>query len=270
MTNTNIYEKNWMNLVFEGRNKAYGAYQLREENSRTIIKSLFIALFLLTGVVAVPLTINYLEDPIIIAPEKGTEIILSKIFNNKPPVIKKAVAIPITKKSDPKKVNSLTNKITSTTKKIDDTPLSPTGNNSNSGSPTGTTTTTATTMGSTTGGLTPTLSTNIDGPETPIDISALDKSPEYPGGLNAFLGYVGKNFKVPEDEGLNVKVFVQFVVEINGELTDIKVIKDPGYGMGSEAIRVLKSLKTKWKPGIKNGKPVRTLYSLPITVTSPE
>jgi protein TonB len=49
-------------------------------------------------------------------------------------------------------------------------------------------------------------------------------------------------------------------------MTDIKVIKDPGYGMGKEAIRVLKSLKTKWTPGIINSKPVRTSYNLPISV----
>jgi protein TonB len=49
-------------------------------------------------------------------------------------------------------------------------------------------------------------------------------------------------------------------------MTDIKVLKDPGYGLGREAIRVLKSLKTKWSPGMIGSKPVRTSYNLPITV----
>ncbi|MBC8645308.1 energy transducer TonB [Flavobacterium lindanitolerans] len=63
-----------------------------------------------------------------------------------------------------------------------------------------------------------------------------------------------------------MKVFVYFVVEKDGTLTNIKVVRDPGYGLGAEAIRVLKSIKTKWKPGIQNDKPVRTAYNLPITV----
>jgi protein TonB len=49
-------------------------------------------------------------------------------------------------------------------------------------------------------------------------------------------------------------------------MTDIQVKRDPGYGLGKEAIRVLKSLKTKWAPGMIDGKAVRTAYNLPITV----
>jgi protein TonB len=60
--------------------------------------------------------------------------------------------------------------------------------------------------------------------------------------------------------------FYPFVIEKNGSLTDIKVLQNPGYGLDKEAIRVLKSLKTKWEPGIKNGNPVRTAFSLPIII----
>jgi protein TonB len=49
-------------------------------------------------------------------------------------------------------------------------------------------------------------------------------------------------------------------------MTDIRVPRNPGFGLDKEAIRVLKSLKTKWSPGILNGKPVRTTYNLPIVV----
>ncbi|MNY48601.1 Gram-negative bacterial tonB protein [compost metagenome] len=63
-----------------------------------------------------------------------------------------------------------------------------------------------------------------------------------------------------------MKVYVSFVIERDGSITDITVIKDPGYGLGKEAVRVLKSLKTKWTPGVLNGKTVRTAYNLPITI----
>jgi protein TonB len=57
------------------------------------------------------------------------------------------------------------------------------------------------------------------------------------------------------------------VIEENGTMSNIKVVRDPGYGLGNEAIRVLKSLKTKWSPGMIAGQAVRTFYNLPIKVT---
>ena len=81
--------------------------------------------------------------------------------------------------------------------------------------------------------------------------------------------FIGKNFQVPEEEGLKGKIFVTFVVEKDGSLTDIKVLRDIGYGTGKEAIRVLKSCP-RWNPGEQNGKKVRVLYSLPISIQSAE
>ncbi|MBC7438691.1 MAG: energy transducer TonB, partial [Flavobacterium sp.] len=60
---------------------------------------------------------------------------------------------------------------------------------------------------------------------------------------------------------------VQFVVEKDGKLTDIKILRDLGFGTGKEAIRVLNS-SPKWKPGIQNGRPVRVLYNLPISIVT--
>ena len=91
--------------------------------------------------------------------------------------------------------------------------------------------------------------------------------PEFPGGIEKFYKYVGNNFEKPEIDAINTfRVYVSFVIERDGSMTDIKVVRDPGYGLGREAIRVLKSLKTKWSPGIIGSKPVRTAYNLPIVV----
>ena len=82
-----------------------------------------------------------------------------------------------------------------------------------------------------------------------------------------FYKYVNKNFRIPEiDQDMKAKIYVSFVVEKDGSMTAIKVLRDPGYGLGNEAIRVLKSMKKKWTPGIQNGKPVRASYNLPITI----
>ncbi|MNG07544.1 Gram-negative bacterial tonB protein [compost metagenome] len=101
----------------------------------------------------------------------------------------------------------------------------------------------------------------------PVNTAVLDKMPEFPGGMAKFYTYVGNNFQKPElDAEKTLRVYVSFVIERDGSITDITVIKDPGYGLGKEAIRVLKSIKAKWTPGILNGKTVRTAYNLPITI----
>ena len=89
--------------------------------------------------------------------------------------------------------------------------------------------------------------------------------PDFPGGLKEFYTYIGKNFKVPDVKDLKGKIFITFVVEKDGSLTDIKVVRDIGYGTGEEAIRVLKN-SPKWSPAEQNGKKVRVLFALPISV----
>lgn len=95
--------------------------------------------------------------------------------------------------------------------------------------------------------------------------SAVEVRPEFPGGIQKFYEFIGQNYIVPNIKDLKGKVFVQFVIEKDGSLSDTKVMRDIGYGTGMEALRVL-ALSPKWKPGIQNGKPVRVLYSLPIAI----
>ncbi|MCD0474517.1 MULTISPECIES: M56 family metallopeptidase [unclassified Flavobacterium] len=94
--------------------------------------------------------------------------------------------------------------------------------------------------------------------------------PEYPGGINEFYKFIGKNFKVPEEVTKNKikgKVYIQFFVERDGSLSDFTIKQDLGYGLGDEAIRVIK-LSPKWKPGTINNEPAKVMYDLPITVQS--
>jgi len=268
MSKLSIFETRWIDLVFENRNKEYGAYQLRQENPRTTMKALLITTVLLAVVVAIPKfskTNAAPVTPVLVLPE-GTvvkEVIYVK-KTEEPKKPKTTTAAPA-KKSDPKPQDQLVNPVVTeaqraqpdiainalnTSNNPSENPGTPQGNPyGNSGSTDGGTDITET------------------GPEVPLDGYELDVNPSFPGGINAFLSYVGKNFRTPEVElDGTMKVFVSFVVEKDGSLTDIKVIKDPGYGLGAEAIRVLKSLKTKWQPGKKNGKAVRAYYNLPITV----
>lgn len=90
-----------------------------------------------------------------------------------------------------------------------------------------------------------------------------------PGGMNAFYKFINENYRQPDVEGLKGKVIISFVIDIDGKIVDIKVLKDIGYGTGKEAIRVLK-LCPKWTPGKQDGKPVRVAYTLPINISTVE
>ena len=86
------------------------------------------------------------------------------------------------------------------------------------------------------------------------------------GGMPAFYEYVGKKLKYPAQArrmGIEGKVFVEFVIERDGSITDVKAIKGIGAGCDEEAVRVLQSAP-KWKPGKQRGKPVRQRMVLPI------
>lgn len=94
----------------------------------------------------------------------------------------------------------------------------------------------------------------------------LENPPTYPGGVNKFYEFLGKNIKYPAmaiENDIQGNVFVSFTVERDGSLSDIKVDRRLGFGTDEEAVRVLKLSRT-WNPGTKNGKPVRVKYNIPI------
>lgn len=119
----------------------------------------------------------------------------------------------------------------------------------------------------------PSPSSNDDGTNsTDVIVDPIEVKPEFPGGVLEFYKFIGKNFKMPEEASKNKidgKIFVQFIVEKDGSLSEFKIVKDLGYGIGEEAIRTLK-LSPAWIPGSQMGQPVRVLYSLPITIQAEE
>ena len=98
--------------------------------------------------------------------------------------------------------------------------------------------------------------------------SGLEIKPEYKGGFNKFYEYIAKNYRTPDVPGLKGKLLVSFVVEKDGSITDIKVLKDIGYGTGEEAIRILKKCPN-WTPAEQKGKKVRCTFMLPINIQAP-
>jgi len=103
---------------------------------------------------------------------------------------------------------------------------------------------------------------------TVYNSAVLEIKPEFKGGLNKFYDYITKNYRTPDVPGLKGKLLVSFVVEKDGSITDIKVLKDIGYGSGEEAIRILKKCPN-WIPAEQKGKKVRCTFMLPINIQSP-
>ena len=91
--------------------------------------------------------------------------------------------------------------------------------------------------------------------------------PEYPGGMQAMMNFIGENVKYPEDameKNISGKVFVSFVVEKDGSVSEAKVVKGVCESIDNEALRVVNAMP-KWTPGKKDGKNVRVSYTLPFT-----
>lgn len=97
--------------------------------------------------------------------------------------------------------------------------------------------------------------------------AGLDVKPEFPGGLAAFYNFISGHIQLPDTKGQTGKVFVTFIIEKDGELTNIKVLRDIGFGTGDAVKKVLRQSRY-WIPGEKDGKKVRVLYSLPVQINN--
>lgn len=265
----NLFKSDWVDTIFEGRNQEYGAYVLRKENGRVMLLALLIGAAIFSLAISGPVIAKMIanskdEAPTdttidtkvvmmdIIEPAKPIEPPIEKpivqketktiqeVVKHVPPVIvdKETVQQEVTT------VDELKDKIAGSKNveaDLDAGEVVIEGAHS-------------------------TITNDAEVVENPNQIyEAVEVSPSYPGGLNAFRTFVGRNYSLNVDRDLKGKVLVQFVVEKDGSLTDIKVIRDIGHGSGAEAVRVLKRAQ-KWNPGIQNGRAVRVRYTLPIDI----
>lgn len=280
-----IFKKEWLDVVFANRNKEYGAYDLR----KFAPKATNVALFSIVSIVLVlsaPKMFNIkvfpdkpveeapvitevtLEDLDIPEPEEEEEEPLPQ--DEEPPqrIAQEPPAEDLVRFPEPKVVpeSQVKEEVVSQEeiKKENKTPARITlkGTKGASGVPTGE-------FGpkKVEGQITGSATGDPDGGADKI-FTAVEVNPEPHGGLNAFRKWVGDNYSYPQgaiDAGVKGQVVVSFVVERDGSLTDIKVVKDLSYGTGTAAVNVLKKARP-WKPGIQNGRPVRVAYTLPITL----
>ena len=260
-----IFTNQWLDIVFEGKNKTYGAYELRKSNTKTTVRALIIGAVLFSVLVAAPLIMSLLPDSSGDDDSLDTKIVTMKLPPKKeepkkdlpppPPPPPKVDQVKFVKP-----VVAKAEEVTEEPPKITEIKDKKLGNETIKGDPDAELTVEPVGNGP---------AAVVDEDNSIYNTAGIEVKPDFPGGMEKFYKFVGNNYQTPEEDGLKGKVYVTFVVEKDGSLTDIKVIRDIGYGTGKEAIRVLNKCP-KWTPGEQNGKKVRVLYSLPITIQSAE
>ena len=273
MARLDILDPDWIEVVFRGRNKAYGAYVLRKENARTSVRALIIASTLFLLAIAMPTIINKIKGFI---PKADEKVKITDVVLTPPPPIDATKPPPPPLKVEPPKPkvdqvrfpplvvkpdNQVPEKDPPTVKELE---VKDPGQKDLKGDPTA-----DIRIDEAVGKSDIKEKVVEENTNAIVSFAAVEKLPAFPGGEAAFGNYLSKNIRYPpvaKENNTQGRVILSFVVEKDGSLTDIKVLRDIGGGCGLEAVRVL-SKSPHWTPGIQNGKPVRVAYTMPVNFT---
>ena len=249
----------WEDIVFESRNKEYGAYLLRRIYSKHVVRAALIMLFLTLAIIAYPYITAYIRahtaEPIVEAP-KLTTVNLDQpppITPNQPPPPKLDVPPPV------KTIKYVAPKVTKEEVVEEEMPTQEALKQVE--------VSTVTQEGTEQVVFEEPVQEVVQaGNDDDMIFTVVEQQPEYPGGMEAMSKFIGKNLKYPSTArrmGVDGKVFVQFVVDKEGKISDVQVIKGVSADCDKEAVRVVQMMPA-WKPGKQNGKAVKARFVLPI------
>lgn len=268
ISKSDLYRNEWLDLVFSDRNKAYGAYELRQHYPQTIMKALGIMFF---SILVVAFMFGVVLKKAIKPLPPVLQIIPVNTFVFPPPPVQPA------KPEEPK---------------IPKNPRTPSAASASQAStirfvqPVVTSDALAQNLPKVTDMANKDIGP-IDAKGTPGATSAIDRGngdtpapdngvynagiglerePMPVGGMAAFEKFLQKHLRYPEEASeahVQGKVFMSFIIEKDGSLSNITIVRGPGYGTNEEAMRVLK-LAPAWVPGVQNEHPVRVQYTIPI------
>jgi protein TonB len=279
---SNLYDSKWLALVFANRNQNYGAYQLRKESSNNTLKAFFIAAPLFVGVFFAPSVIaaikgaeQVMSDPITKAVDidvvhdlKPKEEVKKEEAEPQKQEIPKSTPVQAKTVGLPDNIKVVKDELVSTpppaTTELDNAVIASTtveGIGTKGNADLGTV--------GVAGGEGIGMGSNGTGGNDVKELAGVDVYPEFPGGMEAWTKYIQRNLRYPsmaQEEGVGGKVYLSFVVEKDGTITDVKLVKGIGYGCDEEAMRVIKK-SPRWKAGMQNNLPVRVRYNMPINYT---
>lgn len=287
MANINIFGKDWANIIFEGRNKSYGAYKLRQDNGKNTFLALVLGLVLIGAAFGSKTLLDRYQSSqlkkdkndsgqemtvIELPPPMEEEPPIEEIKKEEPPVEppkdasrsvqeeKELTEVNVKKDEDVKKqVKTSQEEFNdNTTSGRQDRDADKNADFKSDGSQTG---------GADKGSKGSGTGNEFTKEEDPNKIHRFVQQKAEPmDGLQSFYKKFQSKFNAPDmGSGVNqIRVTLKFVVEKDGSLTDIQVAQDPN-GAGKEAMRVLRTMP-KWKPAQQNGKTVRSAFTLPIII----
>ena len=273
MSKIDLVAGDWVDLVFEGKNQAYGAYKLRKDTTkRNIIAMLSIlaAAVLVFSIVAIKSVIEanrgkvdatqVTELSALNQPKKQAEVKQKPKVNVEPEKVVERVkssvkfTAPVIKRDDqvkPEDEIKTQEEIMSTKTAIG--ALDVKGNDDAAGE-------------------VPKIKEAVAQPEPKPEVETkifevVEQMPSFPGGDAALMKYLQENVKYPvvaQENGVQGRVVISFVVERDGSITDVKVARSVDPSLDREAQRVVKSMPN-WIPGKQNGSAVRVKYNVPVS-----
>jgi len=252
MTMENQRVESLEEMVFKTRNKEYGAYVLRKKYQKYTTVALIIGIFTIFAAVAYPVIAAYINKNRLIIENKSVETEMLNIPKEELPPPPPPPPPPPDVVQQQRFVAPVVTTDSVETTMVTQDDLS---NKPNTEAPAEENLEVTETK------------TQVIEQEAPREIfTVVEEQPTYPGGDEARIRFLQANMKYPEEAkelGVQGKVFVTFVVEVDGSITDVKVLRGIGSGCDDEAVRVVKSMP-RWVPGKQRGVPVRVQFNLPI------
>jgi len=273
MAKVDLIDNSWVDLVFEGKNQAYGAYVLRKETGKRNVKALMWVLIGIALIFAIAYANLAIQNAIKQNQAIETDVELSKLAQKKEAKVERKE--PVKVEMEQKVVEKVKSSVKFTApeiKKDDEVKPEDELKSQDDLSKTNTAIGAFDVKGNdeAEGEVLKAKEVVVD--EKPKEeetkvFDVVEQMPQFPGGPNALFEYLSKNIKYPvvaEENGIQGRVIVTFVVERDGSITDVKVAKSVDPSLDKEARRVVKSMP-HWIPGKQNGSAVRVKYTVPVT-----
>jgi protein TonB len=268
---SNLYDSKWLAVVFANRNQNYGAYELRIHSAQRLFKAFLIVVPAFVLLFIVPMIYSKYRK----APDVEVNVVMQTQAIE--PILELKKEAP--KKEEPKKELpkeklmpvAKTVNLSANIKVVEETIVEPPTTAEVSIAVIGSVTTNGTESNANAMPSANTQGGAIDGNGTGTDntlytTGSVEVYPEFPGGMEGWAKFLRNNLRYPymaQESEIQGKVYISFVVEKDGSITDVKVVKGIGGGCDEEAVRVIKK-SPKWKAGLQNDQAVRVRYQMPI------
>lgn len=274
MAKIDLLDQQWIDLVFDGKNEAYGAYALRHDTSKRNLWAMLALIAGLIAIVAIFLSVGAVQDAIArAASQHDTEVTLEQIEEEAEEQEEEEIVYEVQPEEQLVAEETVMNsekftayemeddapeQVTKTQDEVAQSDVAIGAIDYNEGSDE------AEHVLKVNEKVVDEVPPAVE--ETKI-FEVVEQMPSFPGGDAALMQFLSKNIKYPvvaEENGIQGRVIATFVVERDGSITDVKVVKSVDPSLDKEAIRVLKSMP-KWIPGKQNGSAVRVKYTVPVT-----